>query len=122
MRLQRSKCSRKTVSLTSRPTKISSRCSAVTRQNLRLRYAHDLSQQQLRGAVLNTAFLPKAEAEQYQALRNQQREVEVFTLKLADFQSQAQVTDEQIAQYYEQNKASFMTEEKVSVGLSGTQA
>jgi peptidyl-prolyl cis-trans isomerase D len=75
----------------------------------------DLSQQQLRGAVLNTAFLPKAEAEQYQALRNQQREVEVFTLKLADFQSQVQVTDEQVAQYYEQNKASYMTEEKAQL-------
>lgn len=75
----------------------------------------DLSQQQLRGAVLDTAFLPKAEAEQYQALRNQQRELEVFTLKAADFQSQVKVSDEQIAQYYEQNKASFMTEEKVQL-------
>jgi peptidyl-prolyl cis-trans isomerase D len=75
----------------------------------------DLSQQQLRGAVLNTAFLPKAEAEQYQSLRNQQREVEVFTLKLADFQKQAQVTDEQIAKYYEQNKASYMTDERAQL-------
>jgi peptidyl-prolyl cis-trans isomerase D len=75
----------------------------------------DLSQQQLRGAVLDTAFLPKAEVEQYQALRNQQREVEVFTLKTADFQAQAQVTDKQVSDYYEQNKASFMTDEKVQV-------
>lgn len=75
----------------------------------------DLSQQQLRNAVVNTAFLPKAEAEQYQALRSQQREVELFTLKMADFQSQVQVSDEQIAQYYEQNKASFMTDEKVQL-------
>lgn len=75
----------------------------------------DLSQQQLRNAVLDTAFLPKAEAEQYQALRNQQRELEVFTLKMADFQSQVQVSDEQIVQYYEQNKASFMTDEKVQL-------
>ncbi|SEA99556.1 peptidyl-prolyl cis-trans isomerase D [Thiothrix caldifontis] len=75
----------------------------------------DLSQQQLRNAVASTAFLPKAEAEQYQALRNQQRELEVFTLKLADFQAQVQVTDEQIAQYYEQNKASYMTDERVQL-------
>lgn len=76
---------------------------------------NDLSQQQLRNAVQDTAFLPKAEAEQYQALRNQQRELEVFTLKMADFQSQVQVTDEQIAQYYEQNKTSYMTDEKVQL-------
>jgi peptidyl-prolyl cis-trans isomerase D len=75
----------------------------------------DLSQQQLRNAVLATAFLPKAEAEQYQALRNQQRELEVFTLKLADFQTQVQVTDEQIAQYYEQNKAAYMTDERAQL-------
>lgn len=76
---------------------------------------NDLSQQQLRSAVLETAFLPKAEAEQYQSLRNQQRDLEIFTLKVADFQSQVQVTDEQIAKYYEQNKASFMTDEKVQL-------
>lgn len=75
----------------------------------------DLSQQQLRGAVIETAFLPKAAVEQYDALRNQQREVEILTLKAADFQSQAQVSDEQVAQYYEQNKASFMTDEKVQL-------
>ncbi|MDD5394087.1 MAG: SurA N-terminal domain-containing protein [Thiothrix sp.] len=75
----------------------------------------DLSQQQLRGAVLDTAFLPKAEAERYQSLRNQQREVELFTLKAADSQAQAQVTDEQVSQYYTQNKASFMTEEKAKL-------
>jgi peptidyl-prolyl cis-trans isomerase D len=74
-----------------------------------------LSQQQLRGAVLDTAFLPKVEAERYQSLRNQQREVELFTLKTADFQAQAQVTDAQVADYYAQNKASFMTEEKAKL-------
>lgn len=75
----------------------------------------DLTQQQLRESVLGTAFLPKAEAEQYQALRNQQRDVEVFTLKQADFQTQAQVTDAQIAQYYEQNKAAYMTDERAQL-------
>jgi peptidyl-prolyl cis-trans isomerase D len=75
----------------------------------------DLTQQQLRGAVVDTAFLPKAEAEQYQVLRNQQREVEVFTLKMADLQAQVQITDEQIAKHYEQNKASYMTDERAQL-------
>ena len=75
----------------------------------------DLSQQQLRGSILDTAFLPKAEMERYESLRNQQRELETFTLKMADFQAQAQVTDQQVADYYTQNKAAFMTEEKVQV-------
>ena len=75
----------------------------------------DLTQQQLRGAVVDTAFLPKAEAEQYQALRNQQRDVEVFTLKMADLQAQVQITDDQIAKHYEQNKASYMTDERAQL-------
>ena len=76
---------------------------------------NDLSNQQLRQAVTQTAFLPKAEAELYQSLRNQQRDLEVFTLKTADFQSQVQVTDADINKYYEQNKAKFMTDEKVKL-------
>ena len=76
---------------------------------------NDLSQQQLRGAVLDTAFLPKASIEQYESLRNQQREVETFTLKAADYQAKAQVTDQQIADYYAKNKAAFMTEEKAKL-------
>ncbi|MEB4593603.1 SurA N-terminal domain-containing protein [Candidatus Thiothrix sp. Deng01] len=76
---------------------------------------HDLSQQQLRSAVLETAFLPKAEAEQYQALQQQQRDLETFTLKVAAFQPQVQITEEQIGNYYEQHKTSYMTDEKVQL-------
>ena len=75
----------------------------------------DLSNQQLRDAVTQTAFVPKTEAELYQSLRNQQRELEIFTLKTADFQAQAQVSDADISQYYEQNQANFMTDEKVKL-------
>lgn len=76
---------------------------------------NDLSQQQLRNAVLDTAFLPKTEIEQYQSLQNQLRDVETFTLRTADFLPQVQVSDEQVAKYYEQNKASYMTDEKVKL-------
>lgn len=75
----------------------------------------DLTQQQLLGGVQETAFLPKALMEQYQALRGQQRELELFTLKVADFLPQVTVTDEQVAQYYGQNKANYMTEERVQL-------
>jgi peptidyl-prolyl cis-trans isomerase D len=75
----------------------------------------DLTEQQLRDAAVATAFIPKTEMERYESLRNQQRELEVFTLKMTDFQTQAQVGDQQIADYYAQNKAAFMTEEKVQI-------
>lgn len=75
----------------------------------------DLSEQQLRSAVLDTAFVPKAAMESYETLRQQQRELETFTLKTAAFQTQAQVSDQQVADYYRQNKSAYMTEEKVQL-------
>lgn len=75
----------------------------------------DITMQQVRGAVLSTAFLPKAEMEQYQSLRNQQRDIDTYTLAVANFNDKAQVTDEQIQAYYDQNKAAYMTEERVQL-------
>ncbi len=75
----------------------------------------DLTQGQFREGVTATAFVTKADAERYQALRNQKRDIELFTLKAADFEATVQISDEQIAAYYEQNKNTFMTEEKVKL-------
>lgn len=75
----------------------------------------DLTQGHLQQAISSTAFIPKSQAERYQSLRNQKREIETFTLKVADFEDQVTVSDEKIADYYEQNKSRFMTEEKVKL-------
>ncbi len=75
----------------------------------------DLTQGQFRSALTDTAFVPKAQLEQYQSLRAQKRDLELFTLKLADFEPQVQVSEEQIAKYYAENKSRFMTEEKVKL-------
>ena len=56
-----------------------------------------LSQQQLNASVLDTAFLPKAQLEQYQVLKTQQRDLDLFTLKLDDFKAQAKITEPQVA-------------------------
>ncbi|PID34118.1 MAG: hypothetical protein CR976_01970, partial [Thiotrichales bacterium] len=70
---------------------------------------------QFQAAIATTAFVPKGQTEFYQSLRKQKRDVDYFTLKVADFEDKAQVTDEQIAEYYEQNKARFMTEQRVKL-------
>ncbi|CAA6819959.1 MAG: Peptidylprolyl isomerase [uncultured Thiotrichaceae bacterium] len=75
----------------------------------------DLTLRHFQSAVSSTAFVPKAQAEFYQSLRKQQRDVEHFTLKVSDFEGKAEVTDEQVAEYYEQNKARFMTEQRVKL-------
>jgi len=75
----------------------------------------DLTLRQFQGAISSTAFVPKAQAEFYQSLRRQTRDVEHFTLKVADFEGKAEISDEQVATYYEQNKARFMTEQRVKL-------
>ena len=75
----------------------------------------DLTNNQFRESLQATAFVTKAQMEQYQTLRNQKRDIELFTLKAASFEPQVQITDEQITKYYDEHKAQFMTEEKIKV-------
>lgn len=75
----------------------------------------DITNGQFRDSLQATAFVTKAQMEQYQTLRNQKRDIELFTLKAASFEPQVQITDEQINKYYNEHKNQFMTEEKVKV-------
>ncbi len=71
--------------------------------------------QQFQAGLNATGFVTKKEAELYQSLQNQQRELELFTLKAADFESEVNITAEQVMAYYNENKAQFMTEEKAKL-------
>lgn len=75
----------------------------------------DLTNGQFREGLQATAFVTKAQMEQYQTLRNQKRDIELFTIKAASFEPQMQITDEQVSKYYAEHKSQFMTEEKVKV-------
>ena len=76
---------------------------------------NDLAQGQFQSLVSSTAFVPKEVATQYQALKNQQRNIETFSLKMADFKAQVQVTEAQIQAYYDKNKTRYMTAEQVKL-------
>ncbi|MCB1638954.1 MAG: peptidylprolyl isomerase, partial [Thiothrix sp.] len=73
----------------------------------------DLTQGQFRQGMTGTAFVTKDEAGRYQALRNQQRDLELLTLKAADFESGISIPDEKVQEYYDQNKAAYMTDQRV---------
>jgi peptidyl-prolyl cis-trans isomerase D len=75
----------------------------------------DLTNGQFREGLQASAFATKTQMEQYQTLRNQKRDIELFTIKAASFESQVQITDEQISKYYDEHKNQFMTEERVKV-------
>jgi len=75
----------------------------------------EIAQNQFQGLVSTTAFIPTEEATHYQSLKDQKRDIETFTLKMADYADQAQVSDTQIKEYYEKNKARYMTPERVKI-------
>lgn len=74
-----------------------------------------LSTDHLEQGIRLTSFVPLTAAKQYQALQGQEREVESFTLKAENFKSQVQIPETAINEYYEKNKKSFMTEERIKL-------
>ncbi|GAA0425349.1 peptidylprolyl isomerase [Cocleimonas flava] len=74
-----------------------------------------ISNQQFSQAISKAAFLPVEEVARYQALQNQQRNAETYTLKKADFESQVDVTADEIKAHYDANLSNYMTNDKVKV-------
>ncbi|WP_020559887.1 SurA N-terminal domain-containing protein [Thiofilum flexile] len=74
-----------------------------------------LTQAQLQDGINLTGFVPLKASESYQALQGQEREIETFILKADNFKSQVQIPETAINEYYEKNKKSFMTEERVKL-------
>ena len=74
-----------------------------------------LTEDQFRNAIAETAFLPNAEIKQYQALDQQKRDVELYTLKVNDAVADVQVTDEMVEKEYKDNPQLFQTDEQVRV-------
>lgn len=74
-----------------------------------------LSNQQFVQAMSKAAFLPKNEANRFQGLQNQTRDVETYTLKKTDFDSKISVSDDDVKSYFDSNSKRFMTTEKVKL-------
>ena len=74
-----------------------------------------LSNQQLINAVANTDFTLKGEASKLVDLVSQQREIRQATLDVNALAAKQAVTDDEISQYYQQHKTSFMAPEQFRV-------
>ena len=76
----------------------------------------DLATQQVPQAIVATAFATKAEADAFLRLQLQTRDFSYVELPApAPTEQEQQVTDAQVADYYKQHQADFMTPEEVSV-------
>jgi peptidyl-prolyl cis-trans isomerase D len=71
-----------------------------------------VDEQYVRG-VADTAFVTKRQLEEFYRLRNQERQIEYFTLPLKT--PAGEVADKDIESYYQENKSQFQNPEKVSV-------
>ncbi len=74
-----------------------------------------LSNQQLINAVANTDFTLKGEASRLVDLVSQQRDIRQATLDVNALAAKQAVTDDEISQYYQQHKTSFMAPEQYRV-------
>ncbi|HEV3430403.1 MAG TPA: SurA N-terminal domain-containing protein [Paraburkholderia sp.] len=73
----------------------------------RVRYS--LAMQQLPAALVNSAFTPKALAQQLTGLSEQQRDVQGLAFHASDYAPKVQPTDAQMQAYYDAHKNEFAT-------------
>jgi peptidyl-prolyl cis-trans isomerase D len=72
-------------------------------------------QQQLYTGIQDSTFVLNAEVEQFEKLKNQQRDVGVLRLSLAKFKNDVKISDDDIEAYYKTHSVEFMTPDMVSV-------
>jgi len=84
-------------------------------QELEATVAQSLRQYQLQQAIALTAFVTPAEYRRYLNLFAEQREVTVATIGFADIKESVEVSDEEIAEFYETRQEEFFTDETVDL-------
>lgn len=73
------------------------------------------TRRQLAQAIVGTEFGLNTEATTYAQLDKQTRDIEYVVFKQEDFKAQVALTDEEKTQYYNENLASYATQEKISL-------
>ncbi len=75
----------------------------------------DLVMTQLRSGVAGSTFATEREVAQLASINQERRDVRYMVLPLSRFKTEADISEEQIQDWYEQNSAQFMTEETVTL-------
>ncbi len=80
-----------------------------------LEQSKSMSLEQIKRNLNNSAFLSTAQIEQLNDLASQQREVSFIVLSTEKYQDQIFVNEEQISEYYDNNRSNFIEGRKVQV-------
>ena len=91
------------------------RSAGFTRSTYRELLRTSLSTQQAQNAWQGSSFATPYEAKLAAQLESQERDFSYVEFLLADAKKEVAVSDEEVAEFYEQNKAQYMTEDKVSI-------
>ena len=75
----------------------------------------DMTRRQVSSALLGTEFILASEAEKAFKLQQQTRDARYAIVPATSFVAQADITDDQVNEYYQSNISQFDTEEKVSL-------
>jgi peptidyl-prolyl cis-trans isomerase D len=75
----------------------------------------DLIMTQLRSGVAGSTFATPAEIDLMARIQQQRRDIRYMVLPLEQFRSDAEVSEEDIQSWYEQNQADYLTEESVDL-------
>jgi peptidyl-prolyl cis-trans isomerase D len=87
----------------------------LTPPGLDERLRQDYRQQQFRGSIVDTAFVPTTTLDNFIRLSEQTREVSVVTFPPEPFLAKVKVTPEQVKAYYDGHAAEFTTPESARV-------
>ena len=71
--------------------------------------------EQLSDGIINSSFVTALEVADLAALADQKRDFEFVRLAFQPFKDSVSLSDEQIAEYYDNNKQQYMTERKLTV-------
>lgn len=70
---------------------------------------------ELQSGISASTFLTPAEFRRYIELNNERREMAYARFSVADFLDRVEITDDAVAEHYEENRSQYMTEESVDL-------
>jgi len=91
------------------------RSQGLTSPGLDERLRQDYRQQQFRGSITDTAFVPTTTLDNFIRLSEQTREVSVVTIAPETYLAKVKITPEQVKAYYDGHAVEYTTPERVRV-------
>lgn len=77
--------------------------------------SREIASQQIREAIINSAFLTDTEKKSIALLQNQKRDIGYFEISALPYRKSIKVSDEEIKSFYDKNSNLYLTPEKVQL-------